>query len=249
MASDGERITSLPAKFLLFSSAAAPSLSDSVHAGTSTEIRLSTPQPADKQEDTRVARGDSDQLLLRVQQQDQEALAELFDRYCRLVFSIGYRVLRSPTEAEDLVQDVFLFLWTRSNLFAPGKRSAHDWIIRVIYHRAFDRRRYLITRLSYNFGTEDPVARYTNQESTADRASRVVSKDGNFGELLYWHSYLESAFDELSEAQRKTLTMFYYEGYTLAEISSELGEPLINVRNHYYRGLKHLGKYVNGNDK
>lgn len=192
-------------------------------------------------------RSEADVLLLRVQKGDQDALADLFDKYCRLVFSIGYRVLRCPTEAEDLVQDVFLFLWSRSNLFVPGKRSAHDWIIRVIYHRAFDRRRYLITRLSYNFGNEDGAAGYTNQEPAADRASRVVSKDGNFGELLYWHSYLESAFDELSEAQRKTLTLFYYEGYTLAEISSELGESLMNVRNHYYRGLRRLEAYMDSN--
>ncbi len=215
MASDGERITNLPTRFLLFSSAAAaPALSPDIHAGSPEEVCLPSPQPPNGQEDTRVTRRDSDELLLRVQRQDPQALAELFDRYCRLVFSIGYRVLRSPTEAEDLVQEVFLFLWSRSKLFVPGKRSAHDWIVRVIYHRAFDRRRYLITRLSYNFGTEDRVARYTNHDPTADRASRVVSRDGNFGELLYWHSYLESAFEELSEAQRKTLTMFYYEGYT-----------------------------------
>jgi len=249
VASDGERIANLPSKLFLFSSAVAPALADSVHSPNPGEISLPSAQPSDGREDTRATHRESDQLLARIQRQDPEALAELFDRYCRLVFSIGYRVLRSPTEAEDLVQDVFLFLWSRSNLFVPGKRSAHDWIIRVIYHRAFDRRRYLITRLSYNFGTEVRVARYTNQEPAEDRASRVVSKDGNFGELLYWHSYLECAFEELSEAQRKTLTMFYYEGYTLAEISGELGEPLMNVRNHYYRGLKRLGKYVNGNDK
>jgi len=248
VASDGERITNLPGSPFLLSSAV-PTLSNNTHASNPGEICLPNPQPSDEQEDTRATRREADELLLRIQRQDPEALAELFDKYCRLVFSIGYRVLRSPTEAEDLVQDVFLFLWSRSNLFVPGKRSAHDWIIRVIYHRAFDRRRYLITRLSYNFGTADRAAWYTNQEPAADRASRVVSSEGNFGELLYWHSYLESAFDELSEAQRKTLTMFYYEGYTLAEISRELGEPLMNVRNHYYRGLKHLGKYVNGNDK
>jgi len=248
VASDGERITNLPGSPFLFS-LAAPVVSNNTHASNPGEICLPNPQPSDEQEDTRATRREADELLLRIQRQDPEALAELFDKYCRLVFSIGYRVLRSPTEAEDLVQDVFLFLWSRSNLFVPGKRSAHDWIIRVIYHRAFDRRRYLITRLSYNFGTADRTAWYTNQEPAADRASRVVSSEGNFGELLYWHSYLESAFDELSEAQRKTLTMFYYEGYTLAEISREVGEPLMNVRNHYYRGLKHLGKYVNGNDK
>lgn len=249
MASDGERITNLPAKLFRFSSAAAPALSDGAHSHQDGANCLPSPEPSDGQEHSRSIRRQSDDLLLRIQRQDPEALADLFDKYCRLVFSIGYRVLRSPTEAEDLVQDVFLFLWSRSNLFVPGTRSAHDWIIRVIYHRAFDRRRYLITRLSYNFGTEDRDAWDTKQEAAADRISRLVSTEGNFGELLYWHSYLEAAFDELSEGQRKTLTMFFYEGYSLAEISKELGEPLMNVRNHYYRGLKHLEKYVNGDDK
>lgn len=255
MASDGERVANMHDGLHLFSSAAVPALpacagrSDNIPLQSPGVVTASHPQPVERQEDSPIKGRESDELLVRVQRRDAEALAELFDKYCRLVFSIGYRVLRSATEAEDLVQDVFLFLWSRSNLFAPGKRSAHDWIIRVIYHRAFDRRRYLITRLSYNYGGEDSAARGTNQESGEDRASRVVSHEGNIGELLYWHSYLESAFDELSEAQRKTLTLFFYEGYTLAEISSVLGESLMNVRNHYYRGLKHLGKYMNGHDK
>ena len=225
---------------------AAPTFLDRTKTRTSEEFESS--QVAEKQEESR-RKLESDQLLMRVQQRDRDALGELFERYCRLVFSIGYRVLRSATEAEDLVQDVFLFLWSRSNLFVPGKRSAHDWIIRVIYHRAFDRRRYLITRLSYNFAGERRGARQGTQEAATDRASRLVSTEENLGEILYWHSHLETAFDALSEAQRKTLTMYFYEGYTLAEVSKELGEPLGNVRNHYYRGLKRLEKYVEGNGK
>jgi RNA polymerase sigma-70 factor, ECF subfamily len=188
---------------------------------------------------------ETDALLVRLQHRDPQALATLFDKYCRLVFSIGTRVLRSPVEAEDLVQDVFLFLWSKSSLFVPGRRPGHQWIIRVTYHRAFDRRRYLMTRLSYNGGTQ--FARDTKQEPAEDRTARLVSKEENFGELLCWRSYLETAFEELSKDQRRTLKMFFYEGYTLSEISEKLGQPLMNIRNYYYRGLRKLSKCVANN--
>jgi len=247
MASDGDGVAT-PANTIFFCAAAAvPSLPNTGHALQSEHISRQTSQPTEEKVDSRATKLEADELLVRVQSRDAEALSELFDRYCRLVFSIGHRVLRSSAEAEDLVQDVFLFLWSRSNLFVPGKRSGHEWIIRVIYHRAFDRRRYLITRLSYNYGGQGQSARDTNQEASADRASRLVSNEGNLGEVLYWHSHLEAAFNELSDAQQKTLRLFFYEGYTLAEISRELNEPLVNVRNHYYRGLRRLEKYVDGN--
>jgi RNA polymerase sigma-70 factor (ECF subfamily) len=200
-------------------------------ASSRTEAVSHAADLAETQEDVRVgtdsqrsedSQSEVDALLVRVQHQDQEALAVLFHKYCRLVFSIGQRVLRSTTEAEDLVQDVFLYLWSRSNLFVAGK-------------------------LSYNFGGEGCAGQNPNQDTASDRVSRIVSDQENFGELLYWQSYLESAFDELSEAQRKTLTLFFYEGYTLAEISAKVDEPLVNVRNHYYRGLRRLERYIDSN--
>jgi RNA polymerase sigma-70 factor (ECF subfamily) len=230
---------------LFYTSAAAPARTRTVQTGKPDKASQLTAEQIHEQKRASTAHRETDALVLRIQEQDREAFEQLFDKYCRLVFSIGCRVLRSPTEAEDLVQDVFLFLWSRSNLFIPGSRSAHDWIIRIIYHRAFDRRRYLITRLSYNHRPGDPRA-YTptlNADRTADL------KDENLGELLYWHSYLDSAFDQLSEVQRKTLTLFFYEGYTLGEISSELNESLENVRNYYYRALRRLERHVEGDGK
>lgn len=246
MASDTKGI---PADSLLFASAAAPALSETARMARPGQPTFLDSQTIEEPVDRSTAASESDYLLVRVQQADSHALAQLFDKYSRLVFSIGNRVLRSPTEAEDLVQDVFLFLWSRSKLFVPGKRSAHEWIIRVIYHRAFDRRRYLMTRLAYNNGNEGNVARDNNRDGDGDRVSRLASNEKNFGELLYWQSYLENAFEELSSDQRNTLTLFFYEGYTLAEISQKVGQPLMNIRNYYYRGLKRLEKYVDGNGK
>ena len=246
MASDSKGI---PADSLMFASAAAPALSETPRLPKPGQPNRLATQLIEGTEDSGASTNDSDELLVRVQQEDAQALSKLFDKYSRLVFCIGNRVLRSPTEAEDLVQDVFLFLWSRSKLFVPGKRSAHDWIIRVIYHRAFDRRRYLLTRLAYNSGHEGSCARDSNRDRDADRVSRLVSNEKNFGELLYWHSYLENAFEELSPDQRNTLTLFFYEGYTLAEIGQKVGQPLMNIRNYYYRGLRRLERYVVGNGK
>lgn len=246
----GSNSNGIPADGLFLGSPAVPQPAEAERIQETEQPCRVGPQPIANNELIRDAGGQTDDLLLRIQHQDSQALAVLFEKYCRLVFTIGNRVLRSRTEAEDLVQDVFLFLWTRSGLFVPGNRSGHDWIIRVIYHRAFDRRRYLMTRLAYNSRVQRESACYDKQDEREDRSSRLVSKEENFGEQLYWHSYLEAAFEELSKDQRKTLELFFFEGFTLAEIGKELGQSLMNVRNYYYRGLRKLSRRVaNGGRK
>jgi RNA polymerase sigma-70 factor (ECF subfamily) len=186
-----------------------------------------------------VAHHETDQLLFRVQSRDRQAFALLLDRYARLVLSIGNHVLHDPNEAEDLVQDVFLFLWSRSTSFDPGKGPGHEWLVRLIYHRALDRRRYLTARAFY-----EPNGANSTGDAEVDASSRVAAKEGNAGEVLYWQSVLDSVLRDLSERQRTTLTLFFYEGYTLGEISKRLGEPVGNIRHYYYRGLQRLRKSV-----
>jgi RNA polymerase sigma-70 factor (ECF subfamily) len=77
---------------------------------------------------------------------NKDALALLFRRYARMVRAVAYRILRNPSEAEDLLQDVFLFLFLKSQLFDRARGPARSWIVQVTYHRAIDRRRYLISR-------------------------------------------------------------------------------------------------------
>jgi len=83
-------------------------------------------------------------------------------------------------------------------------------------------------------------------EYAEGKLANLESREKHLGEMFYWHSFLEPAFGQLSENQRKTLSLFFYEGYTLTEVSKELGEPLYNVRAYYYRGLKRLARYISG---
>lgn len=95
---------------------------------------------------------DDESLLLRTQAGDREALGILFQRYSRLIMSVGYRVLQDKSEAEDLLHDVFLFLINKSELFDPSRGTARSWLAKLTYHRALNLRKRLArcpTAISY----------------------------------------------------------------------------------------------------
>jgi RNA polymerase sigma-70 factor (ECF subfamily) len=179
---------------------------------------------------------DDETLLLRMQAADMDALAEFFRRHSSMMLGIARRVLRNNNEAEDLVQDVFLSLLFKSGQFDPAKGAARPWLIQVTYHRAYDRRRYLNARSFYDSARNG---------SAAGIASGAATEDPE--QFYAWRSHLRSAFEELSEDQYKTLTLYFYEGYTIQEISERLGQSFGNVQHHYYRGMDRLRKYGFGN--
>src|SRR5580704_5315176 len=181
----------------------------------------------------------SDEVLLsNVARGDQQALGCLFERYGRLLRSIAARILGDCSEAEDLVQDLFLFIHRKSAIFDCSKSSARSWIVHMAYHRAISRRRYLVTRQFYA---------HKKVESIAEQVVGAVTTENDYSaEAVFGRNGLEKVMEALSEDQRKTLQLHFFEGYTLAEISEKLGQPHGNVRHHYYRGLAQLRKHMSG---
>lgn len=168
---------------------------------------------------------------------NREALAVLFRRYARLVRTVAVRILRDDSEADDLLQDVFLFIHRNCRIFDASRAPARSWIVQMTYHRAIDRRRYLnsrhfYTRLDLEGVTDRLDPRFENREEDNSLAA-VVGKT-TMGGLL----------DSLTEDQRNTLNLHLFEGCTFAEIAVKLEQSLGNVRNHYYRGLDKLRKQM-----
>lgn len=171
-------------------------------------------------------------LLTALKGQDQGALAELFHRYSRLVFSIGFRILREAGEAEEIVQEVFLFLYQRAALFDEKKGGAKAWVVQVAYHRSLDRQEYLHRR-SFYFGTDVGLLADTlvgKGDVERDLASKLNRER------------LKEAFESLSDRQRLTLELFFFEELDFREIAVRLDESTENIRHHYYRGLQKLRK-------
>ena len=72
----------------------------------------------------------------------------------------------------------------------------------------------------------------------------ATTEDDYSAEAVFGRNGLEAVFVTLSEDQRETLRLHFFEGHTLAEISAKLGQPLGNVRHHYYRALDKLRKQM-----
>jgi len=199
---------------------------EAVVAATVPEARRSCANPAAQ------LREPSDDLLLnRVAQGDKEALSVLFRRHARVVFSVACRILRDESEAEDLLQELFLFLFQKAGLFDAKKSSGASWIIQMTYQRAIDRRRYLDVRHHYN------VQELDEERSPATRGQ--VSIDQIAGRAL-----LDRLREEISTEQRQVLELHLFEGYSFREIAVKTGQTLGNIRNHYYRGIERLRSYV-----
>jgi RNA polymerase sigma-70 factor (ECF subfamily) len=171
-------------------------------------------------------------LLRRVAKGDAEALGQLIDRYSRLVMRIAVRILHDYAEAEEIMQEVFLYIYRKAGLFDSSRGSGKGWVLQLAYHRALDRWTYL-NRRGFYLGTD--------AAAMADTLLGDTDLEREIGSRLN-RAQLAKAFEELPEQQRRTLELFYFDGLELREISERLGEPLGNIRHHYYRGLKKLQK-------
>ena len=179
-------------------------------------------------------------LLRQVCDGSREALGLLFRRYSSVVRGVAYRVLRDACEADDLLQDIFLLIQRKCGLFDSSRGPARFWILQMTYHRAIARRRYLNSRHFYTrVGLED-----VERDLGAAGSERRAMQD--FGDGLLGSEGLRKAFEGLSENQRRTLQMFFVEGYTLGEIAVKLNQSRGNVKNHYFRGLEKLRKQIFG---
>lgn len=176
-------------------------------------------------------------LLAQVSLESKDALALLFRRYAGLVRGIAYRILRDPSEADDLLQELFLFIYRKSGTFDSSKCSARSWIVQMTYHRAIDQRRYLQSRHFYTCVALDGTTDLLDPHSETARYSE-------FRDKLVGNATIPRLLGSLTEDQRNTLSLHFFEGYTFGEIAVKLDQSLGNIRNHYYRGLDHLRKLM-----
>jgi RNA polymerase sigma-70 factor (ECF subfamily) len=180
-----------------------------------------------------------DELLMeQIQQGAREALVPLFRRHAHAVRSVACRILRNEAEADDLVQEVFLFVFRKAALFDASQGTARSWIVQVTYHRAIDRRRYLTTRRYYV-----PVDVDASEQEPPDERRAIASWERSL-EGVWGRRAAAELRSHLSADQLRTIEMHFFEGYTLEEIAEKTGHSLINVRHHYYRGLEKLRKFT-----
>jgi len=183
----------------------------------------------------KLQKSSDEELMEYLRQGQKDALSILFDRHYRLVFSVAIRILHDHGEAEDLMQEVFLDVLRKIDQYDPVKGSAKTWILQYAYHRSLNRQKYLNLR---NF--------YDGHEVANPGEWDLSQSSNSWNGLTYpdWASIIEKGLASLSEKERTAIKMVYYQGMLLKEIAVQLSEPVANIRNHYYRGLKKLRDFM-----
>lgn len=168
-------------------------------------------------------------LMSRVLANDQNAIAEIFDRYGSLVYSIALRILKDPPQAEDVLQEIFIQLWKYPNKFADGRGSLPAWLAVVARNRAIDHLRH--RRPMEPFG-DLVVASSVNLSSEVER-NRMIEK-------------VRSVMSGLPVEQQRMLELAFFEGLTHSEIAARTGEPLGTVKTRIRSALASLRKEIAG---
>jgi RNA polymerase sigma-70 factor (ECF subfamily) len=167
---------------------------------------------------------------------DSEALALLFQRHARLVRSVATRILRDAAEAEDLVQDLFLFIQRKCGVFDSSKSSARSWIVQMTYQRAIERRRYLATRQFYT--------RAEFQVKVDHLVGRPTLEDDYSPEAVFGRNGLRRALDALSKDQRETLRLYFFEelrdGYVCCWCQVDRGQLIVIPHPHSRQIVRHF---------
>lgn len=156
---------------------------------------------------------DDSVLLGLVQKGDEQAMASIFDRYSKVVYSVALRVLRDPAGAEDVLQEIFMQIWRNPDSFVATRGSLGGWLAVVSRNRSIDtlRRRRPTDNID-----DMPLASSYNLANEAELHSMMEKARG--------------AIQLLPIEQRKTLEMAFFDGLTHSEIAEMTGDPLGTVK-------------------
>lgn len=169
----------------------------------------------------------SENVMERIAAGDTEALGSLYDCYAGLVLALARRVLRDPTVADDLVEDVFVELWQRAGRYDATRGDLATYVATLTRSRAIDRLRS--SRRSHSLRLQvgaDPTATATDPSDCLIFNERAQS--------------VTLALTALTSNQREVIGLAYYDGLSHSDIANRLNRPLGTVKTWMRQGLMRL---------
>jgi RNA polymerase sigma-70 factor (ECF subfamily) len=170
-------------------------------------------------------------LLAAMARGDKAALTGLYDALARPLYSLAFRVTNDATEAQDIVQDVFLQMWNKASTFESSRGSVFGWAATLTRNRAIDRVRMrrrrgeLLAKAAPDLQPASPAA-----EADSARSLWVREKAGA----------VRLALAQLAPEQQKAIELAFFSGLTQQEIAARLNEPLGTIKARIRRGLLKL---------
>jgi RNA polymerase sigma-70 factor, ECF subfamily len=167
-------------------------------------------------------------LVSAIRSGDEQAMAQLYERYSSIVYSVALRVLGDTGAAEDILQEVFMQLWRSPEVFDATRGSLPGWLAVITRNRAIDSLR--------------------KRRPETDITDVIVSIEPDLAggaELSRAFEKIRSALGGMPVPQRSALEMAFFDGLTHTEIAERTGEPLGTIKTRIRAGLLTLRKAFN----
>lgn len=175
---------------------------------------------------------DLDALVGRVARGDNQAFDVLYDQVSSAVYGLARRVVRDPSRAEDVTQDVFLEVWRKAARFDRNLGKAKTWIMTIAHRRAVD-----AVRRSESQKRQD---QHTAPDAVAhDQPADTLIRSEEHGEV-------RECLETLTDLQMESVRLAYFNGYTYAEVASLLEKPLPTIKTRMRDGLIRLRDCLEG---
>lgn len=169
------------------------------------------------------------ELIRRMADGDADACGAFYDRYARLAYPLIMRIVRDPSDAADVLQEVFWEAWQAAGTYDPSRGSPEAWIVMRARTRAIDRLRAVRRRGETFVAPLDEGLAAGPADCGRDASERAADRMA-----------VEGVLDRLSDAQREVIELAYFGGLTQTEIAERLGQPLGTVKTRMRLGLERL---------
>jgi RNA polymerase sigma-70 factor, ECF subfamily len=169
-----------------------------------------------------------DRLVAGIRAGDEQAMAQLYDRYSSIVYSVALRVLGDTGAAEDILQDVFMQLWRNPSAFDSSRGSLPAWLAVIARNRAID----VVRKRRPEDDIADTIVAVEPDLAGEAERSRALEK-------------IRGTLGSMPAPQRNALELAFFEGLTHSEIAKKTGEPLGTIKTRIRGGLLALRKAMN----
>jgi RNA polymerase sigma-70 factor (ECF subfamily) len=179
-----------------------------------------------------MAMSNASALLDRVARGDATSFEQLYDRYSAMLYALLLRILGRPEDAQEVLQETFVKVWTNATLFDSNRGSEAAWLISIARSRGIDRLRSRRVRFDRESEAGREISYTAPASGTPTGLDAAVQSETR--------TAVRSALSELPQPQRVALELAYYEGLSQSEIAARLGEPLGTVKTRMQLGMKKL---------
>ena len=181
------------------------------------------------------ARYNDEKLIVLISQQQEGALAQLYDRYNRLVFSLALAIINDRAVAEEITLDVFMRVWQKAGTYRPDQAKVSTWLTHIARHHAIDvLRRQSVRADQYAVEWEEASPKQETSENNPQESTESAQQ----------RQRVQAALDQLPEEQKQALIMAYFHGYTQSEIADLLKQPLGTIKTRLRLAMQKLRDFL-----